>query len=127
MSSILGLLIAGGSGGVSAELLNLETMKSCNLPNLPNNRRYSLYASAYKDFICGGWNTPQECVSFSPTDKSWNVTRTLPHFTRKHVSWVVDEGIILLGGWDEPASTSATLMKKDGSFEELFKLHTKIR
>ena len=120
----LGLLIAGGTEGLSTELLNLETLKSCNLPNLPRSR---WYATAYKDMICGGWDTPQECLSFSPTDKSWNVTQKLPHFTRGHTSWVIKEGIILLGGWDEPASTSASLWKPDGSIQELFKLQTKIR
>ena len=120
----LGLLIASGTAGVSTELLNLETLKSCNLPNLPRSR---WYATAYKDMICGGWGTPQDCVSFSPTDKPWNTSLKLPHFTRGHTSWVVKEGIILIGGLDEPAYTSASLLKPDGSIQELFKLHTKIR
>ena len=59
----------------------------------------------------------------------WEKSHDLQYERHWHSSWVVDEGIILMGGDknDEEAKNSAEIAKWDGTTEDLFNMKYETR
>ena len=73
---------------------------------------------------CGGGydsDAPTSCEEFSPATGTWARTNhTLQEERRDHVSWSVEEGTILMGGWG--SQTTSEIVKHDGTTETSFEM-----
>ena len=134
------MIISGGLGqnSSSVEVISPSGNVSCSLPNMPSGRKEHSHA---KSLICGGTAVIQDmgannlqgsaanlefCVNL--TSSGWVETNhslynwfTSPLGIYRHSSWTVKDGIILMGGYDNPFLTTE-LVKFDGTNEKAFDL-----
>ena len=111
------ILITGGSGTEhSAEVFLPSTSTSCQLPGLAVGRNQHTQDNL---LLCGGYyNAETSCEEFSPATGTWALSHTLQQERDGHVSWSVEEGTLLMGGWDSP--TTSEIVKHDGTTETSF-------
>ena len=70
--------------------------------------------------LCGGSEALTSCEEFSPATGTWTTTgHTLQEWRGKHVSWSVEEGTLLMGGY---FSDTTEIVKHDGTTETSFGL-----
>ena len=132
------MIITGGVGeNRGVELISPSGNVSCLLPNMPDGgRKEHTYDH---DLICGGTLGlgTQDLLGFSSdvsftclnlTSSGWVETNhslydwfTSPLGIYRHSSWAVKDGIILMGGYDNPFLTTE-LVKFDGTNEKAFDL-----
>ena len=114
------MLITGGeprsSVGNSVEVFNPHTKHSCNLTDLPGERRYQ--HSLCGDLLCGGdssSSTRRSCLKLDPQTGVFTYTLvSLVADRTYHQCWDVEgEGVLLIGGNYSPRSTE--LVSPDGS------------
>ena len=75
--------------------------------------------------LCGGYNTEDSCLMWSPDTDTWEKLLTLDIGRAHHVSWSPghDIGTYLMGGSDIIKSKrTTTLVKHDGTQEPGFPL-----
>ena len=67
--------------------------------------------------LCGGYNTEDSCLMWSPDTDTWEKLLTLDVGRAHHVSWTPghDIGTYLMGGWTTEMSRTTTLVKPDGT------------
>ena len=145
------MIISGGYNSRSVEVISPPGNVSCSLPKLPGDGRRD--HTHDNSLICGGYpatggqaaqldssNVSFTCLNLSSSgwietshflsdnyrhnlslgdDVSW-VGRT------RHSSWPVDDGIILMGGYDPALPTNLVIITKivkfDGTSEDGFSL-----
>ena len=118
----LGIIISGGHGPEtesSAELYLTSSNTSCLLPALPDARYYH---SQDGTLLCGG-DQEASCLTFNLATGGW--TRTPHNLTQErqgHVSWAVEDGVILIGGDGSDADNTSEMAKFDGTVERTFDL-----
>ena len=77
---------------------------------------------------CGGDHLDTSCEQFSPATGTWALTvNPLLEVRRAHVSWSVEEGTILIGGYYgsrgyNSYSRTSEIVKHDGTTERSFDL-----
>ena len=103
------------------ELFNPNTGESCELPSLPDQRRFHTSAGLE---ICGGYHHPTSCKIFSSGE--WVTSHTLVGKRDESCSWDTEEGTILMGGRDSP-SNSETLWEGEYDGVPRFNMHYKTR
>ena len=99
------------------EVLNPTTGQSCHLPSLPDKRW--LHSSAGLE-ICGGYYTRTSCITLSSSGE-WVTSHTLLEKRFQHVSWVTEEGTIIMGG-RVPYSKTTEIVRKGEDSVPGFKL-----
>ena len=113
------ILITGGLGAdLSAEVFLPATSTSCKLPGLVLARYLHTQDNL---LVCGGNNgdARTSCEEFSPATGTWaRTTHTLQERRVGHVSWSVEEGTILMGGYY--SQTTSEIVKHDGTMETGF-------
>ena len=115
------ILITGGyNDGIlqSAEVFLPSTSTSCELPGLVEGRYYQTQEGL---LLCGAFEggAGHSCEEFSPATGTWARTNhTLQQQRGAHVSWSVEEGTILMGGWY--SGTTSEIVKHDGTTETSF-------
>ena len=118
---LVAVLITGGKNLNSTELFlpSSGTSYTCTIPLLPETRYYH---TVDNNILCGGDETRNSCLKWSPNTGSWADLLTLSDIRTKHVSWTPGPGMgtYLMGGWGKSMST--TLIKEDGTQEPAFKL-----
>ena len=111
----IGVLITGGNSALNtAELYVPSRGASCNLPSLPDLR--VAHTVTKGGLICGGLNTPNSCLQWSPDTGTWEEALTLDVGRHSHVSWTPSSGntgTYLMGGAYSQKTT--TLVNNDGS------------
>jgi len=118
-----GILISGGddaSTGTSVEVFNPRTNKSCEVKPLPDRRsRHTMDGLT----VCGGDNggpptteIRSTCITFS--SDQWRTSHHLVQPRYGHVSWVTDQGIMLLF----PNGVSETVIQGENKTEPGFTL-----
>ena len=50
------------------------------------------------NIVCGGANYPSHCITLNEDKSSWAISHNLTHARTYHSSWVVNDGIVLMGG-----------------------------
>ena len=60
------------------------------------------------------------CEEFSPATGTWARTHTLQEDREDHVSWSVEEGTLLMGGFQH--ETTSEIVKHDGTTETSFEM-----
>ena len=121
-----GVLIAGsgGDGGDTVELYVPSSGVSCSLPKLPvNGIRYQDHTLENTGLICGGADTSNFCLQWSPDTGSWEEGLLLGIERAFHVSWTPAPtylGTFLMGGARSERKT--TLINYDGTQEAAFPL-----
>ena len=115
------ILITGGSGTGpynSAEVFLPATSTSCQLPGLVLGRWSHTQDGL---LLCGGdgdTGAPTTCEEFSPATGTWaRTSHTLQQERGYHVSWSVEEGTLLMGGY---FSDTTEIVKHDGTTETSF-------
>ena len=102
-----------------AELILPAEGVSCRLPDLPTKR---IGNSQNNNILCGGGYDGighSNCMKL--TSSGWvTVTEQLIKDRKYHVSWLVDDGVILLGGMK--GSSTTEIVRWDGTNEALFNL-----
>ena len=121
-----GVLITGSGGwqvaGNTTELYLPSSGVSCSLPQLPDDRSsHSLESSG---LLCGGVDTIDSCIKWSPDTGTWEELLTLDIGRYYHVSWTPgpDIGTYLIGGYTSEMKRTTTLIKPDGTQEPGFEL-----
>ena len=116
---LVAVLITGGAGGATAELFLPSVGTSCVLPPLPDPRRRH---TVDNNIICGGIDTRDTCMKWSPDTGSWEALLTLDIDRYEHVTWTPrhGRGTYLMGGEHSPETS--TLIKDDGTQEPAFPL-----
>ena len=105
----------------SAEVFLPSTATSCELPGLVLKRvEHSLDGFLACGGGCFGDIDPRtSCEEFSPATGTWARTNhTLQQERDNHVSWTVEEGTILMGGYYSWATSE--IVKHDGTTETSF-------
>ena len=109
------------TGPDSIEMFNPATSSSCILPKFPT---YKEGHTQDGPLACGGdySYTNNTCLRWNSTTGSWSVSHRLKEPRQNHVSWTPPngQGTYLLGGGYSPETVS--LIKSDGSEEDVFKL-----
>ena len=123
MYYIAGVLITGGdsAAGNTAELYVPSSGASCTLPSLPDYREEHTVSEG--GLLCGGRNTRDSCLMWSPDSGTWEEAITLDVRRYDHVSWTPssgNNGTYLMGGGYSERTT--TLINNDGSQEPGFLL-----
>ena len=140
-SGLQALIISGGVGNKSDELISPSGNVSCLLP-----KSGRMHHTHDKSIICGGlpgagkdWSISATCLNL--TSSGWvetnhslvSLQRSLMNRTH-HSSWAVDGGIILMAGYDANDAyqryrigrydndTTTELVMFDGTSEEAFSL-----
>jgi len=112
-SATEGIVISGGddtSAYKSVEVYVPSTGMSCLLPALPENR---IYHTMDDLTVCGGTYTKETCVSFISGE--WVTSQPLVHQRMVHCSWQTEEGLLLLGGGNQPLTSEIVpLSGQDG-------------
>ena len=122
------MMIAGGGyfeRSKKVEVISPTNNVSCTIPDLPQERRLH---SLDNNIVCGGYlaqaTRKKRSIDFfgctEITRDGWISRNTLIHNRAGHNSWVVEDGIILLGGG--ASSNTSEIAKTDGTNEELFDL-----
>ena len=119
------ILITGGNAGNgthhSAEVFLPSTSTSCQLPGLVLERYFHTQDNL---LVCGGDfydDAMTSCEEFSPATGTWARTNhTLQERRYAHVSWSVEEGTLLMGGYY--SGTTSEIVKHDGTTETSFDL-----
>ena len=91
---------------------------SCELPGLVV-RRYDHTLDGL--LACGGLDSEAgySCEEFSPATGTWaRTSHTLQEEKWSHVSWSVEEGTLLMGGFS--SGTTSEIVKHDGTTETSF-------
>ena len=97
-------------------------VSSCSIPKLPKNRYQH---TMDLNIICGGGGGTDSMTScIKMTTAGWVTSHELLYKRFSHSSWVVDDGIILMGG--QHAGKRTEIAKWDGTTEELFALENYI-
>ena len=115
------ILITGGyNDGIlqSAEVFLPSTSTSCELPGLVEGRYYHTQEGL---LLCGAFEggAGHSCEEFSPGTGTWATTsHILEEERHNHVSWSVEEGTILMGGYY--SQTTSEIEKHDGTTETSF-------
>ena len=123
---LVAVLITGGTmGGSSGKLRTAELFlpsagTSCGLPLFPEITRQS--HTLDNNIICGGEESRDTCLKWSPDTGSWVELLTLAVDRYQHVTWTPEPGMgsYLMGGKASPTTT--TLIKDDGTQEPAFQL-----
>ena len=97
----LAILITGGSGSQSKSVEIFRTdgtpISSCNIPDLPDDRRLHTQVGT---MLCGGGDTNEtslSCLNFA--SNSWNLMSFKLTYRRMgHVSWQSKNGMVFMGG-----------------------------
>ena len=120
------MIISGGSDTSQVEVIAPSGNVSCSLPRLPTEHG-RFHHTQDGSLVCGGYpyfDWPQTCVTL--TSAGWAHSHTLQYPRYRHTSWAVEDGVILIGGFDLSnfgyAGTTAELVKFDGTTEEIFRL-----
>ena len=80
---------------------------SCSLPSLPQDRYYHTIDGLY---ICGGEGAiANNCLHFM--SGQWTSSYTMVRMRRGHTSWMTDQGLVLMGGYD---SADSEMVPTDG-------------
>ena len=120
----IGVLITGGNSALNtAELYVPSRGASCNLPSLPDLR--VAHTVTKGGLICGGLNTPNSCLQWSPDTGTWEEALTLDVPRRGHVSWTPSSGntgTYLMGGVGRDIWKTTTLITNNGSQDQGFPL-----
>jgi len=115
------LIFSGGNGGYqSVYVFNPYTKESCQLPSLGYNYGWHTQDGA---IICGNQQRgdTKSCVTFSAG--SWVVTHQLMLGPREgHMSWVSDQGIVLMGGEFGKGDRTEIVPVAGGTSQEHFRL-----
>ena len=96
------MLVTGGLGLNSVEVLSSEGTSLCTLPPLPFGRWGHTQDGPIS---CGGeWSSSlyystTTCVKLSALDGRWVVSHNLRESRRYHCSWESPVGLVLMGGW----------------------------
>jgi len=105
--------------GVKVEVFNINTKKTCHLPDLPGSRR--VHHSHCGHLLCGGWGyseTRQSCLKLNPLTGDFTSTSvTLREWREDHLCWDVEgeNGPTLLIGGDWSGTRRSTeLVSSDG-------------
>ena len=114
------LLITGGFSQNSAEVFLPSTSTSCQLPWMVFMRsEHTLDNLLACGGCCGDTGGFRNCEEFNPATGLWtNTFHTLQQERQGHVSWTVEEGTILMGGYYSP--TTSEIVKHDGTTETSF-------
>ena len=102
-----GVLIAGGNAGSTlniVELLNLETMTSCEVTVTLDQPRQIHTGDG--NMVCGGYNG-NNLISTCYNIVTGN-TINLIDGRASHTSWSIGSSIYLLGGWGSDANVGRT-------------------
>ena len=115
------ILITGGLyTDDSAEVFLPSTSTSCQLPGLVVKRREHTQDNL---LLCGGYSDEAltSCEKFSPATGTWALTsHTLQKSRYGHVSWSVEEGTLLMGGFS--SGTTSEIVKHDATTETSFEM-----
>ena len=112
MTFLVAVLITGGwmGGGSSGKLRTAElflpsTGKSCALPLFPDTRQSHTLDN---NIICGGADSRDTCLKWSPDTGSWVELLTLAVDRYQHVTWTPEPGMgaYLMGGKASPTTTT---------------------
>ena len=121
---LVAVLITGGNGDAAtgAELFLPSAGTSCVLPPFPDNRSRRRH-TVDNNIICGGEESRDTCLKWSPDTGSWVELLTLAVDRYQHVTWTPEPGMgsYLMGGKASPTTT--TLIKDDGTQEPAFQLN----
>ena len=107
MSSLLyihsAVLITGGYGAEnSAEIYHPDRESPCDLPDLPDQRRYHTQDGS---LLCGGWRNYKSCQKWNPDIGAWDlVTKSLTEDREGHISWTQADGAmtyLIWGFWSD--------------------------
>jgi len=120
----IGIMISGGDGStVSVEHHHLSDGVQVvqGLPDLPDSRSGH---TSDGNILCGGENSndPSTCLSLDDDKRGWTISHNLTQPRTWHSSWVVSEGIILMGGTSTDSRLTSELIRFDGGVEESFDL-----
>ena len=119
MYLVPGVIVTGGypssSVGKSVEVFNPHTNNSCNLTDLPGERRYG--HSLCRDLLCGGWgSTTRSCLKLNPLTGVFTSTSvSLVEKRANNLCWDfegVEGQTLLIGGTYSGRSTE--LVSPDG-------------
>ena len=115
-------MVSGGQNGRSSmvEVLSPTGNVSCRVPQLPDKRYFHTMDN---NTICGGGGgsvTWTSCMKITPS--GWVQTHSLTQISFGHCSWVVEDGIILIGGSGSNARDNSEIAKWDGTTRESFGL-----
>ena len=123
MLTVAAILITGGSGQLSAEVFLPSSNTSCELPGLQVER----YIHSQDGLLlCGGtFSSPAAtCEEFSPATGTWaRTSHTLQDGRNQHVSWKVEEGTILMGGYFSGTENTSEIVKHDSTTESSFDMN----
>ena len=115
------ILITGGCcNDDSAEVFHPATSTSCQLPGMVERREGHTLEGL---LACGGdvyTDAGHSCEEFSPATGTWALTHTLQEARYDHVSWSVEEGTLLMGGFQH--ETTSEIVKHDGTTETSFEM-----
>jgi len=135
-----GIIIAGGIRQNRVKLFKPETNEVCDLPDTPDLfYDHSLDLVDGTLIMCGSYHgspgkarmknetelrqffAVSTCLQLSPSSKEakWTIFAEIP-LKRQQVSLVTDEGVLLIGGYND---YSVNLVKKDGSVEHVWDLN----
>jgi len=119
-----GILLSGGDGSgaqKSVEVYVPSTGMSCMLPPMPDAR---VYHSMNGLVVCGGTYVRDSCVSM--VSGQWETSHALESQRNSHVSWVVGEELLLMGGGNLPTTSEVLpLAGGDGSSAWAMKYDTR--
>ena len=123
-----GVLISGGAPSSSyrtVELYNLINKTSCNLPDLPAERRWH---TSVGGVICGGGSTAEKTSCVDITSGTWSTTKYQSiRYRYESVAWNINPGhsFMILGGYNRQTSSSDTttdIVYTNGTVEPGFDL-----
>ena len=119
----------------SAEVVFPASGKICPLPDLPSSRREHSQDGLV---MCGAKEDKTSCLTLS--EVGWTKSHDLINERFNHISWQMEEGILLMGGASSPDSTelgdqilktipriTQYSVRPDGTTEESFSLKYSIR
>ena len=108
-----------GQSIYSVEILRDDGSYWCSLPDLPDQRSWHSQSGL---ITCGGGsfygNVRRSCLTFSAGQ--WNMSHRLAYQRYYHVSWISQQGVVLIGG--EISDGETETLTDDGESTEGFKL-----
>ena len=121
------ILITGGCCGsafYSAEVFLPATSTSCELPGLVLGRSGHTQDNLLLCGGRGGSDAMTSCEQFSPATGTWaRTSHTLQDGRYQHVSWKVEEGTILMGGYFSGTENTSEIVKHDSTTESSFDMN----